>query len=148
MKLKKPVLLFVFLTLIMTVQAQKHTISGYVEDVGSGEKIFMANVYNSTKMLGTASNTYGFYSLSLPEGDVQLICSYVGYKAFGLNFHLHKDTVINIRLNQSMQLQEVVVKGGVGNNALRSSQMSINELSLKTVKSLPAFLGEVDPIKT
>jgi outer membrane receptor for ferrienterochelin and colicin len=147
MNLKRLFYFIIFLSLIIQANAQKYTISGYVEDSGTGEKIFMSNVYNSLKMQGTASNAYGFYSLSLPGGEVKLVCSYVGYKAFVLSFQLHKDTVINIQLNQSMQLQEVVVKGGGSNDNLRSSQMSINEISLKTVKSLPAFLGEVDPIK-
>jgi len=147
MNLKRLVFIILLISLIIKANAQKYTISGYVEDSGTSEKIFMANVYNSLKMQGTASNTYGFYSLSLPGGEVKLVCSYVGYKAFALTFKLHKDTVIKIQLNQSMQLQEVVVKGGRSNDNLRSSQMSINEISLKTVKSLPAFLGEVDPIK-
>jgi hypothetical protein len=147
MNIKRLVFIILLLSLIIKGNAQKYTISGYVEDSGTGEKIFMANVYNGLKMQGTASNTYGFYSLSLPDGEVKLVCSYVGYKAYVLSFQLHKDTVINIQLNQNMQLQEVVVKGGRSNDILRSSQMSTNEISLKTVKSLPAFLGEVDPIK-
>jgi len=147
MTLKRLALIIVLLCLVILANAQKHTISGYVEDASTGEKIFMANVYNGLKMQGTASNTYGFFSLSLSSGDVKLICSYVGYKPFSLSFQLTKDTIINIHLNPSMQLQEVIVKGGASNNALRSSQMSINELSLKTVKSLPSFMGEADPIK-
>ena len=147
MNLKRLTLLFLFLGSIITLNAQKYTISGYVEDAGTGEKIFMANVYNSLKMQGTASNSYGFYSLSLPSGEIKLVCSYVGYKPFNLTFKLHKDTAIIIHLIQSMQLQEVVVKSGASENKLRSSQMGVNEISLKTVKSLPAFLGEVDPIK-
>ena len=147
MTFKRLALIIVLLCLVIVANAQKHTISGYVEDASTGEKIFMANVYNGLKMQGTASNTYGFFSLSLSSGDVKLVCSYVGYKTFNLSFQLNKDTVINIQLSPSMLLQEVVVKGGASNNALRSSQMSINELSLKTVKSLPSFMGEADPIK-
>ena len=148
MNLFKPALFFIHLCLIaLSGNAQKYTISGYIEDSGTGEKIFMANVYNGLKMQGTTSNSYGFYSLSLSGGQVKLVCSYVGYKAFELPLQLHKDTVINIHLSQNMQLQEVVVKGGVSYNRLHSSQMSINEISIKTIKDLPAFLGEVDPIK-
>lgn len=148
MNLIKPAIFIIHLCLIaLSGNAQKYTISGYIEDGGTGEKIFMANVYNGLKMQGTTSNSYGFYSLSLSGGQVKLVCSYVGYKAFELPLQLHKDTVINIHLSQNMQLQEVVVKGGVSYNRLRSSQMSINEISIKTIKDLPAFLGEVDPIK-
>ena len=148
MNLIRPVILIFLLSLItLSGYAQKYTISGYVDDSATGEKIFMSNVYNGFKMQGTTSNTYGFYSLSLPGGQVKLVCSYVGYKAFEILLTLHQDTMINIHLNQSMQLQEVVVKGEGSENHLRSSQMSINEVSIKTVKNLPAFLGEVDPIK-
>ena len=148
MNLIRPVILLFLLSLItLSGYSQKYTISGYVDESATGEKIFMANVYNGLKMQGTTSNTYGFYSLSLPGGQVKLVCSYVGYKAFELLLQLHQDTMINIHLTQSMQLQEVVVKGEGSDNRLRSSQMSINEISLKKVKNLPAFLGEVDPIK-
>lgn len=148
MNLIRPfIIIFLFSLMTLSGYTQKYTISGYVDDSGSGEKIFMANIYNGLKMQGTTSNSYGFYSLSLPGGQVKLVCSYVGYKSFELLLQLHQDTMINIHLTQSMQLQEVVVKGNGTNNSLHSSQMSINELSLQTVKNLPAFLGEVDPIK-
>ena len=128
--------------------AQKYTISGYVEDDASGEKIFMANVYDGLKPLGVQSNSYGFYSLTLPKGEVRLICSYVGYKSIERSFVLHHDTVISFHLKQNLLLQEVVIRANQGNNKLRSSQMSMEEISLKTVKGLPALLGEIDPIKT
>ena len=58
----------------------KYTISGYVEDNSSGEKLLGASVYNERTLVGTISNKYGFYSLTLAEGPVHLVASYVGYK--------------------------------------------------------------------
>ncbi len=143
----------IFLSLLLSLPAivslaQKYTISGYVEDDASGEKLFMANVYNGLKLQGTTSNSYGFYSLTLPKGEVQLICSYVGYKLIEKSFILHQDTIISFHLTPSMLLQEVVIKADQGSNKLRSSQMSMEEILLKTVKGLPALLGEIDPLKT
>jgi len=128
--------------------AQKYTISGYVEDDATGEKLFMANVYNGLKPQGATSNSYGFYSLTLPKGAVRLVCSYVGYKPFEKSFILQHDTVISLHLTPNQILHEVVIQAKQGSNKLTSSQMSMEEISLKTVKGLPALLGEIDPIKT
>src|ERR1035437_425553 len=128
--------------------AQKYTISGYVEDDATGEKLFMANVYNGLKPQGATSNSYGFYSLTLPKGAVRLVCSYVGYKPFEKSFILQHDTIISLHLTPNQILHEVVIQAKQGSNKLTSSQMSMEEISLKTVKGLPALLGEIDPIKT
>jgi len=65
--------LFIFLLAIafsLDVQAQNITISGYLEDAASGEKLIAANVYDSNSAKGTISNNFGFYSLTIPVGKV------------------------------------------------------------------------------
>lgn len=60
-------------------QAQRrHTLSGYVRDE-SGESLINATIYDLTDGIGTTTNEYGFFSLTLPEGEHQLRFSYVGY---------------------------------------------------------------------
>src|SRR6266542_3427239 len=59
---------------------RKYTISGYIREDGSGELLTGVNVYLLLQKTGTVSNTYGFYSLTLPGGDsITLIYSFVGY---------------------------------------------------------------------
>ncbi len=59
---------------------QEVTIDGYVEEMGSGEKLIGANVMNMKYRNGTTTNEYGFYSLTVPAGEVSLVFSYVGYE--------------------------------------------------------------------
>ncbi|MGE4287103.1 MAG: carboxypeptidase-like regulatory domain-containing protein [Salinivirgaceae bacterium] len=61
---------------------QKFTLSGYISDSENGEVLIGANVYNANDYLGTITNTYGFYSLTLPAGKVKLTISFVGYSTF------------------------------------------------------------------
>ena len=146
MKTKLIILSFVVLPLLSL--AQKHTISGYIEDVSNGEKLLGANVFNANTLEGTITNNYGFYSFTQKTGEVVLRYSFVGYQSVIVKLDLQKDTVINISLQASIELKEVVVESSQIENSLQSSQMSVSELPIQTIKSLPVFMGEIDIIKT
>ena len=60
-------IVFLFFTIVST--AQKFTVSGYVSDITSGERLPQANVYQTEKLSGTTANNFGYYSLTLPEGE-------------------------------------------------------------------------------
>ena len=77
--------------------SQNRTISGFVEDSQTGERLINANIYNSNTSKGTVSNTYGFFSLTLPAGNINLTVSYVGYEAFQKEMISAEDTMIIIR---------------------------------------------------
>ena len=62
-----------------SVFGQKATISGYIADNSSGEKLIGASVYDSKRLVGTSTNLYGYFSLTLDTGEVNLTISYVGY---------------------------------------------------------------------
>ncbi len=59
--------------------AQKFTISGFIYDSASSEPLIAASVSSVTQ--GAATNNYGFYSISLPQGTVILEYGYVGYES-------------------------------------------------------------------
>lgn len=71
--------------------AQKYTISGYVQDLRSGERIISASVYDLKTKQGTITNDYGFFSLTLPSDTVELSISFVGYAAYSSVFYLDSD---------------------------------------------------------
>jgi hypothetical protein len=106
-----------FLSLLLVFQAiscfpqkaQRFTVSGYMKDSISTENMIGATVYNARNMAGTSTNQYGFYSLTLLAGDVELVYSYVGYGSQVRRFGLRRDTVINIGLTGAMHLQEVTI---------------------------------------
>jgi hypothetical protein len=132
----------------ISLSAQKYTVSGFVSDASNGEKLLGTNVYNSKTYEGTVTNAYGFYSLTQPAGEVEIKYSFVGYQPVTVKMNLQKDTVINIELQPTIELEEVEIKSNSIAKRLESSQMSVTELSMNTVKKLPVFFGETDIIKT
>ncbi len=136
----------VFLTYICF--AQSFTISGYITDAANGERLINANVFDQKKMQGTISNSFGFYSLTLPKGNYSIACSFVGYQTKLLEINLQKDTVIAFNLSLNAALDEVTVVGQKVDSKLRSTQMNQVDIQMEKVQSLPAFLGEADVIKT
>ena len=75
-------LLHLLLLLILTtaLSAQTHTISGYMEDAATGEQLIGANVIDLISGDGTVTNTYGFFSLTMPAGNIELALTYIGYQ--------------------------------------------------------------------
>lgn len=146
--MNKSALLLFLLLLAHVCISQNYTIRGFVSDAKNGERLLNANVYEKQSIRGTITNNFGFYSLTLPKGNYTLVSSYVGYQSQALTIHLQSDTVINFMLDVKGELNEVTVIGQKVESQLTSTQMSRSEVSMDKVKSLPAFLGETDVIKT
>lgn len=125
----------------------KFTISGYLRDSTTTETLIGASVFDA-KGNGTVSNAYGFYSITLPAGETGLTYSFVGYKKQVKTFLLNRDTLINISLAGSLLLEEVEIVAERNENIRERTQMSHIRLPVKQVRSLPAFLGETDLLKT
>lgn len=127
-----------------------HTISGYVKDRDSGETLIGANVYvESDPTNGTITNTYGFYSLTLPEGDYTLVFSYLGYASLLETIKLDQNLVLNADLNPGIEMQEVVVsaKKEEEDDNVESTSMGRVNLPVEQIKVIPALLGEIDVLK-
>ncbi len=146
--MRKNVILYLLLILSAGSYAQKFTISGFVSDAGSGEKLISATVYDANSMKGTITNNFGFYSLTLPKGKIKFTVSYVGYKSFTQETDLSKDKKLNVDLTQNIELEEVVVTDNKVQKQVESPQVSVIELPVKTLNKLPVLLGEVDVMKT
>lgn len=141
-------LIFLFLVVPLSILiAQNYTISGYITDSASGETLISASVFESNSAKGMVSNNYGFYSLTIPSGNIRLNYSYVGYASETVEFRLHKDTVINIRLEEHNVLQEVTIVGQQRETGVRGSQMSAVEVPITQIKAVPTLFGETDVIK-
>lgn len=133
-------------------QAQvRHTISGYVKDHQSGETLIGANVYlENNATTGTVTNTYGFFSITLPEGVHRIVVSYLGYQVHIEEVNLMSNANLNINMVQGIEMQEVVVaaKGKEEDENVQSTSMGRVSLPIEQIKVLPALLGEVDILKT
>ena len=145
--MKKLFLYTLFLFFSTNSFSQKYyTISGYVTDGENGENLIGANVIFKNKLQGTTTNTYGFYSITVPEGQVELDFSYIGYSLESKSFNLVKDFRLNVALSSSLtNIDEVVVLGE--ENVVEKTQASIVEVPIEQIKNIPALFGEVDVLK-
>ena len=122
------------------------TISGYVREMGSQEALIGVNVYRPGTTTGTTTNTYGFYSLTLPAQDsLPLAYSFVGYETVSRFIDLRTNTVLNLALTPGRVLSAVEVWGE--EKASESPQMSRIDIPIAQIKKIPAFLGEKDVLK-
>ena len=141
-------LLICTLLCISSAFSQKATLSGFVYDIESGERLINANVFEKETYQGTTSNTYGFYSLTLPQGIKNITFSFIGYNTLTLPINLQKDSTLNIglQLKQDETIEEVTVYGN-SVQKIESSQMSMVEVPITKLEKLPAILGEPDVLK-
>jgi hypothetical protein len=131
------------------IAQDKYTISGYLKDVKNGEVLIGATVFANEVKAGTAANVYGFYSLSLPKGEHTIVINYLGYQTITQKISLTGNITMNFELTESTQsLQEVVITAKGPDDNVKKVEMSVNELDIKTIKKIPAFLGEVDVIRS
>ena len=135
---------------ILKRKPKQVTVSGFVRDAKSAESLIGASVYEANTRMGTASNNFGFFSLTLPAGDVTVLTSYIGYGSRQFNLgKLDKDTVLTIELTPTAALEEVVILGtSTSKQSVLSTQMGALEINQQTIRSTPTMFGEADIIKT
>ncbi len=127
---------------------KSYTLSGHIRDAETGEELIGATVYVKELGDGTVSNSYGFYSLTLGEGEYTIGFSYVGYRMQEYRIHFNKDHFRNIELQKSpSQLEEVTVSSGKKNKNITSLDMGTTQIPIQSIRQIPAFMGEVDVIK-
>ncbi|NHA04757.1 TonB-dependent receptor [Mucilaginibacter sp. HC2] len=142
--------IFIILTTITAYAQKKATINGTVKDAATGETLIGASVtLQELSAVGTATNNYGFYSLSVAEGEYTLLFTCVGYNTIAQKVSLHKNQVVNISLSPKNDLQEVVVKAKrLSNDNVVSPQMGMDKLNMSQINQVPVLLGERDILKT
>lgn len=130
-------------------QGRKYTISGYIRDKSSGEAIIGANVYDPVSQQGTTTNSYGFYSLSLQQGEYSIIFSFIGYTAVSQHITLNKNSESIIELELvPVVINPVVVTANTDEGTLRINQSGGIRFSPSVLKRIPGFAGNVDVLKS
>jgi hypothetical protein len=127
---------------------KRYTISGVVTDKENGETLLGATVNVNELETGTATNLYGFYSISLFPGNYSLTFSYIGYQTLQKTIALSADITLNIELTLKEQmLEEVVIQGEMKREELKKAETSVFRMDTRTIRQIPALMGEVDIIK-
>jgi len=142
--MKKIYLILTIIIFATQIFAQNYTISGYLKDSQSGEVLIGANVFDLHSQKGTVTNSYGFYSITLPRDSVNLFFSYIGYDSQNLKMLLSANQQIEIKMIAGNVLDEITVNA---EQIKRQNDIGIVEISSKTVKLLPSMAGESDILK-
>ena len=133
----------------MFLTSQNHTLSGYVKDAKTGEALIGVSIFVEKESKGVTTNVYGYYSISLNAGQYDVKYSYVGYSSIVKTVQFSDHVRLNIELSESEDLlDEVVVYAKQSDENTKGTQMGKIELSMDKIKTIPAFMGEVDILKT
>lgn len=140
--------LALLLALPCMAQAQRFTLSGFVTDKASGERLKGVSILVVNKNLGTTSNNYGFFSVTLPADSIDLLISFAGYQSYASKWYLSQNQSLEVNLEPVAKAQEEVVVKATRRAAIQNrTQMSSIDVPIETIKSLPRFLGEADVMK-
>ncbi|GAB5566098.1 MAG: TonB-dependent receptor [Winogradskyella sp.] len=143
------ILLLLFLSTNAFLAQEKVTLSGTISDSSSNETLIGVNIILPDLQTGTMTNEYGFYSITLPKGTYKIQISYLGFQSIVETINLNSDQTKNFKLNEAAEsLDEVIIKQDVEKLNIKKPQMSVNALSINTIKQMPVVLGEVDVIKS
>ena len=147
--MRKIIFLFLLLNFNFIYTQNSFTISGYVQDNSNNELIIGASVIVKELQIGTVTNNYGFFSLTLVEGDYDLIFQSLGFEDQSLNFSLNRNISVNIFLNENIEsLDEVILSKNIEDVDVELPLLSMNILSGKTIRQTPVVFGESDLLKT
>lgn len=152
MNLRKVILSFVFLSFLSSVfavmPADRISLSGNIKDEINGEALIGVTVFIKELKRGTVTNSYGFYSISVPKGDYTVEVTYVGYepisKKMSLNQPIKQDFEIKTAANE---IDELVVTSKRRDENVTLNRMSAQQVSIATIRKMPALMGEVDLLK-
>ena len=149
MHIKRILIFFLLCSSLLLKAQEKFTLSGTITDSQSNETLIGVNIIVPNLQSGTMTNEYGFYSITLPYGAYKIQISYLGYTTILETIELNSDLSKNFKLIESIEnLNEVVITEDVEKLNIKNPQMSVNALSIKTIKNMPVILGEVDIIKS
>lgn len=128
---------------------ERLTVSGYLKDKKTGETLIGATVYVKGQKNGVTTNTYGFYSLSLPKGEYTLDYTYVGYQKQSLPVSLKANIRMDVELeSESIQMESVVITSVKKDENVSRTQMGVSKIDSKKLSSLPVLMGESDIMKS
>jgi hypothetical protein len=150
MEIKTLIACFILLLISDNTEAQTNvTLSGHIKDSKTGETLIGATLYVQELQSGTATNAYGFYSLTLPKGKYTIQFSYVGYQDQVKTVNVSENQKLNIELiPKNIELNAVEIRGRAANHNISSTQMGMVEMDAKTIKTMPVLLGESDVMKS
>jgi len=128
---------------------EKYTLNGYIKDTLSNETLIGATINIRQLSKSILSNSYGFFSVTLPKGKYFMSIGFIGYQSKEIEIDLTENAERNFSLlPNTAVINNVTVTTRRRDNNVKTAQMGKFDLNVNTAKALPAFLGEVDILKT
>lgn len=140
-------ILFLIAPIIASAQ-ERFTLSGTIRDASTNETLIGVNIYVPSVNFATATNEYGFYSLSLPAGNYSVNISMIGYADINEEIALDQNIRRNYNMTPGEELQEVVIETDRPRSNIRKPEISVNRMTIEGIKQMPVVLGEVDVLKS
>ena len=148
-QLSKVFLSVFFICSFFGFSQQKFTLSGTVSEASSNETMIGVSIVITELKTGATTNEYGFYSITLPEGEYKIEASYLGFQDQVQDVSLTENRKLNfLMIEEAEQLEEVIVTDNSKRLDIRKPQMSVNSMPVSTIKKIPVILGEADVIKS
>lgn len=134
----------------LVLAQQKHTISGTIKDKETGETMIGVTIYPlELSGVGAICNEYGFYSLTLPQGEYHIVYTFIGYKTDTVLVNLNANVKLDRALSEEvLEMQEVVVTAEREDDNITKAEIGVEKLDVKEVAKLPVIFGEKDVLKT
>ena len=134
---------------VLFAQAQeKSVLSGQIKDAATAETLIGASVYAPKLGIAATTDFNGQYAINLPKGTFQIQISFIGYETQNVEVQISGNQQLDFNLiSTSTTLAEVTVTDQVKAANVEDMKMSSEVLSIKTIKEMPAFMGEVDVLK-
>ncbi|MBO9728513.1 MAG: TonB-dependent receptor [Chitinophaga sp.] len=127
---------------------EKVTLSGIINMKTSTETIIGASIFIPEAKVSTVTNAYGYYAVTLPKGAYTIVITCIGFESIEEHISLTKNLKKDFSMaEKSKTLDEVVVKYNSSASNIRKPEMSVNKLSIATIRKMPAVMGEVDILK-
>jgi hypothetical protein len=141
--------LIILLISVLSFSQDKVTLSGTVSDKNTNETLIGVSVLIEELKTGTATNEYGFYSITIPKGNYTIRIVSLGYKDYIEKIDLTENTKINFSVEEvSQELDEIILVEKPNKINIKKPEMSVNKLAISTIKKMPVILGEVDILKS
>ncbi|MDR3367313.1 MAG: TonB-dependent receptor [Prevotellaceae bacterium] len=147
MQIRRILPLAAILVFCIPAQAQQLVLSGYVKDEQTNEPLAGAVVYIREAKRNVIADAKGFYRIALSPGAYSITAKYMGYRPQEELVQVKNTQTKNFALRQQdTELEEIEVSAARRANVTKA-EMGVEKLEMKTIKRIPALMGEVDVIK-
>lgn len=123
------------------------TLNGYVRNAKTGEPIAGISILTENGAVGTSTDQYGYYSITLPKGRHTVSVQGIGMKDTRRQVLLRSDGKFDMDLEeQVVSLKEVIVSSRKLVNINRVA-LGVERIDIKSIKQVPTVFGEADVLR-